>query len=287
MQIHQIPQLRRPVMIMAFTGWSDAGEAASAALEHLLTAWEQEPDALSIQLIATMDSEEFYDFQVNRPHVFTDSNDVRALTWPTTQIFSVKLPHLDSDLVLVKGAEPSMRWKTFAGQLLDLADDLEVSMVLTLGSLLADVPHSRPTTVNITAASGALAAKLDAEVSSYEGPTGILGVIHDGALARSIDSISLWAPVPHYASNTPSPKISLALVRALEDFLQISIPQDDLEISADSWKLDIDELAKSDNDVADYVRKLEELKDAQDIPEMSGDIIAKEFERYLRRKTKD
>jgi len=160
-------------------------------------------------------------------------------------------------------------------------------MILTMGSLLADIPHSRPITVNITAANPKIATRLDVEISTYEGPTGILGVIHDGCQRRGIDAVSLWVPVPHYASNAPSPKASLALIHALEDFLTVSIPQDELALASDAWEVEINALAKDDNDVAEYIKNLEESKDAADIPEISGEMIAKEFERYLRRRSQD
>lgn len=272
-------------MIMAFSGWNDAGEAATGALDHLLSAWQNE--SYAPQLIADVDAEDFYDFQVNRPQVSTDEADNRSITWPTTEIYGLVLSHLDRDLVIVKGVEPSMRWKTFTREILNLADDLEVSMIITVGSLLTDIPHSRPISVNITAANPTIAKRLGVEISRYEGSTGILGIIHDGCVRRAIDAVSLWAPVPHYASNAPSPKASLAIIHALEDFLEITIPQGGLPTISDAWEVEIDELAKADSDVADYVKALEESKDAADIPDISGEMIAKEFERYLRRHGKD
>ncbi|MSO42972.1 MAG: PAC2 family protein [Candidatus Planktophila sp.] len=287
MEIHQIPVLRNPVMILAFSGWNDAGEAATGALDHLIAAWRNDSSEILPQLIADIDPEDFYDFQVNRPQIFTDETDSRKITWPTTEVYALVLPHLDHDLIIVKGVEPSMRWKTFTRELLDLADDCEVSMIVTMGSLLADIPHSRPIAVNITAANPKMAARLNVEISAYEGPTGILGVLHDGCLRRGIEAVSLWAPVPHYASNAPSPKASLALIHALEDFLTLSVPQDELALASDAWEVEIDNLAKNDSDVADYIKNLEESKDAADIPEISGEMIAKEFERYLRRRTQN
>jgi predicted ATP-grasp superfamily ATP-dependent carboligase len=187
------------------------------------------------------------------------------------------------DLVIVTGVEPSMRWKSFTSDLLDLADDLEVSLIVTLGSLLADTPHTRPITVTGTGAHPSISARLGVSVSKYEGPTGILGIIQDGCMRRGIDAISLWAAVPHYASNAPSPKATLALINTLEDFLDISIPLSDLPEAADAWEKDVNDLAAEDNEVAEYVKALEESKDAAELPDVSGDSIAKEFERYLRR----
>ena len=283
MEIHQIPLLRDPVMIMAFSGWNDAAEGASGAIEHLLSIWRERDDEILPQLIADVEAEEFYDFQVNRPQVSIDESSIRSITWPSTQVFALEIPSMKRDLVLVTGVEPSMRWKSFTTDLLDLADDLEVSLVVTLGSLLADAPHSRPITVTGTGAHPNIAEKLGVSVSKYEGPTGILGIIQDGCMRRGIDAISLWAAVPHYASASPSPKASLALINALEDFLDTTIPLGNLPQESDEWEKSVDELAAEDSDVAEYVKALEESKDAAELPDVSGETIAKEFERYLRR----
>ena len=287
MEIHQIPLLRNPVMIMAFSGWNDAAEAASGAVEHLLSGWCDRNDEVLPELIADVESEEFYDFQVNRPVVSIDESEIRSITWPTTQIFGLSIPTMPRDLVVVTGVEPSMRWKSFTSELLDLADDLEVSLIVTLGSLLADTPHTRPITVTGTGAHPSIATRLGVSVSKYEGPTGILGVIQDGCMRRGIDAISLWAAVPHYASNAPSPMATLALINTLEDFLDISIPLSDLEENADAWEKEVNDLAAEDTEVAEYVKALEESKDAAELPDVSGDSIAKEFERYLRRHKED
>ena len=274
-------------MIMAFSGWNDAAEGASGAVEHLLSIWRDERDETLPQLIADVEPEDFYDFQVNRPHVSIDDSSIRSITWPTTQVFGLEIPSLDRDLVIVTGVEPSMRWKSFTTDLLDLADDLEVSLVVTLGSLLADTPHSRPITVTGTGAHPNIAERLGVSVSKYEGPTGILGIIQDGCMRRGIDAISLWAAVPHYASASPSPKATLALINSLEDFLDVSFPLGSLQEDADAWEKSVDDLAAEDTDVAEYVKALEESKDAAELPEVSGDSIAKEFERYLRRRSTD
>jgi proteasome assembly chaperone (PAC2) family protein len=287
MEIHQIPLLRNPVMVMAFSGWNDAAEGASGAIEHLLSIWREKDDEILPQLIADVEPEDFYDFQVNRPQVSIDDSSIRNITWPSTQIFGLEIPSMDRDLVIVTGVEPSMRWKTFTTDLLDLADDLEVSFVVTLVSLLADTPHSRPITVTGTGAHPNIAERLGVSVSQYEGPTGILGIIQDGCMRRGIDAISLWAAVPHYASASPSPKASLALINSLEDFLDVSFPLGTLQEDADEWEKSVDELAAEDTDVAEYVKALEESKDAAELPDVSGDSIAKEFERYLRRRSND
>jgi proteasome assembly chaperone (PAC2) family protein len=274
-------------MILAFSGWNDAAEGASGAIEHLLSAWREKNDDVVPQLIADVEAEEFYDFQVNRPQVTIDDSSIRRIEWPGTQVFGLAIPSMNRDLVIVTGVEPSMRWKRFTSDLLDVADDLEVSLVVTLGSLLADSPHTRPITVTGTGAHPNIADRLGVSVSKYEGPTGILGIIQDGCMRRGIDAISLWAGVPHYASNSPSPKASLALINSLEDFLEVTIPLGSLPTDSDKWEKSVDELAAEDNDVAEYVKALEESKDAAELPDVSGDLIAKEFERYLRRQSED
>ena len=283
MEILHIPALRNPVMLCAFTGWNDAAEAASRTLEHLLDALSEVSSDVVSTLIGEIDSDEYFDFQVNRPQVNIDELENRIITWPSTQVWGVVVPGFARDLVIVKGIEPSMHWKSFVNEVLDLADDIEVSLIITIGSLLADVPHSRPISVGLNASNPILAKDLGLEISHYEGSTGILGIINDASSRRGIDTISMWAAIPHYASNAPSPKASLALIHAIEDFLELNIPQGELANEADDWEKEIDALALEDSDVADYVKSLEESKDAQDLPEVSGEMIAKEFERYLRR----
>ena len=293
MEIHKIPALRNPVMLIAFSGWNDAAEAATGAASHILGAWTDAEHAVNDQvgvvpeLIADIDPEEFYDFQVNRPIVDIDESQIRSLTWPGTQIFGLATPNFDFDFIIVRGVEPSMKWKTFTHDLLDLADDLEVQRIITLGSMLADAPHSRPITVTGSGAHPEIAKRLGVEVSRYEGPTGILGVIADACLRRGIDAISLWAAIPHYASNSPSPKATLALINALEDFLEISLPQGDLHADSLEWESEVDELAREDSDVAEYVKALEESKDSALLSDVSGEDLARELERFLRRQNEN
>jgi proteasome assembly chaperone (PAC2) family protein len=287
MEIHQIPLLREPIMIMAFSGWNDAAEAASGAVEHLLSGWRDKNDDVLPELIANVESEDFYDFQVNRPVVSIDESEIRSITWPSTQVFGMAIPSMSRDLVIVTGVEPSMKWKSFTSDILDLADDLEVSLIVSLGSLLADVPHTRPITVTGTGAHPSIAHRLGVSASKYEGPTGILGIVQDGCMRRGIDAISLWAAVPHYAANAPSPKATLALINTLEEFLNIKIPLSDLPDRADAWENEVNDLAAEDSEIAEYVKALEESKDAAELPDISGDTIAKEFERYLRRQQED
>lgn len=274
-------------MVIAFGGWSDAGEAATGVITHLLTVLGSSDsahvDIAKSTLIGEVDSEDFYDFQVNRPLIFVDASMIRSLTWPGVQIFGVRNPDGDRDFVFVRGVEPSMKWRTFASEILDLAEDLEVELVITLGSMLADTPHTRAIPVSGTGAHPDIATRLGVEVSRYEGPTGILAVIQDGCVRRGIDAIALWAAVPHYANATPSPKATLALVNGLEDFLEISLPQGDLPERALAWEAAVNEMVKEDSDIEEYIKTLEESKDANEISDESGEELAREVERFLRR----
>ena len=278
-------------MLIAFSGWNDAAEAATGAASHILESWTDAEHTIDEQtgvvpeLIADIDPEEFYDLQINRPLVDMDDSGIRSLTWPGTQIFGLQTPNYEFDFIIVRGVEPSMKWKAFTHDLLDLADDLEVGMIITMGSMLADTPHSRPITVTGSGAHPDIARRLGVEVSKYEGPTGILGVIQDACIRRGIDAISLWAAIPHYASNPPSPKATLALINALEDFLAISLPIGDLQTQAVEWESEVDELAREDSDVAEYVKALEESKDATQLSDVSGEDLARELERFLRRQS--
>ena len=268
--------LRNPIMIAAFEGWNDAGESATGAINHLLASWTHHK-------LGMTDPEDYYDFQVNRPSIKVDERVVREIIWPNTVLFEVSTPHLDNDFLIVKGIEPSMKWRTFATELLDIADDYEVSMSITLGALLSDTPHTRPITVTGSGAHPDVAGRLGIEISKYEGPTGIIGVLQDAAHQRGIDAVSLWASVPHYVSTPPCPKASLALINALEDFLDISIPQGDLPERSSSWETQVNQMAAEDSEVGDYVKQLETSKDAAELPEATGESIAREVERFLRR----
>jgi proteasome assembly chaperone (PAC2) family protein len=268
--------LRSPILIAAFEGWNDAAESATSAITHLLTIW-------SHQQIAAVDSEEYYDFQVNRPQIKIDESNIREIIWPGTIVYAVSSPALANDFLIVRGVEPSMRWKSFISDLLDLADDYEVSMIISIGALLADTPHSRPFNVAISGAHPDVSQRFGLEISKYEGPTGIIGVLQDEAHRRGIDAISLWAAVPHYVATPPCPKAALALINALEDFLDVSLPQGDLPERARLWEAQVDQMAADDAEVGDYVRQLESSKDSAELPEISGESIAREVERFLRR----
>ena len=237
--------------------------------------------------LAEMDPEDYYDYQVNRPMIALDDDGVRQLTWPTTRLYVARLPLASRDVVIVHGIEPNMRWRQFTEEILTLAAELGVSLVVTLGALLSDSPHTRPVPVTGTSTDPGTARSLGVEPSHYEGPTGIVGVIQEACGRRGLPSVSLWAAVPHYVAQAPSPKATLALVRRVEDLLDVPVPLGDLVEDARAWELGVDELAADDDEVADYVRQLEEARDTTDLPEASGEAIAREFERYLRRRGAD
>jgi predicted ATP-grasp superfamily ATP-dependent carboligase len=206
------------------------------------------------------------------------------LVWPTTRLSLAQPPAVGRDLVLVHGIEPNMRWRGFSSELVAAFAELEVELVILLGALLADSPHTRPVPVTAAASDSDLAARLHVEAVDYKGPTGIVGVLQQACATAGIPAVSLWAAVPHYVAQPPSPKATLSLLHGVEDILDISLPLADLPDEARAWERGVDELAEQDSEVADYVRTLEEAKDATDLPEASGDAIAREFERYLRRR---
>jgi proteasome assembly chaperone (PAC2) family protein len=279
-EIEEAPDLVDPVVIAAFEGWNDAAEAASGVVDHLMDVWQA-------RVVGAIDPEEFYDFQVNRPIVGTDSAGFRRITWPTTQISVASPPDLDRDVILIRGIEPNMRWRQFSAELLAACDDLGAALVVTLGALLADTPHTRPIPVTGTASEPDLVDRLKLEQSSYEGPTGIVGVFQDACGKLDVPAMSYWAAVPHYVAQPPCPKATLALIGQLEDLLEVSIPLGDLPEDARAWERGVDELAEEDEDIADYVRALEETRDTTDLPEATGEAIAREFERYLKRRGDD
>jgi proteasome assembly chaperone (PAC2) family protein len=268
--------LRRPVLVAAFEGWNDAGDSASSAIEHLEEQW-------GAQIVAAIDPDEYYDFQVNRPQVQLVDGVTRKVTWPTTRISVCSPPDAERDVVLVRGLEPNMRWRGFCQELVDIAEQLDIQLVVTLGALLADSPHTRPVPVSGTTSDAKTAAALGLESSRYEGPTGIVGVFQDACMHAGMTSVSFWAAVPHYVAQPPCPKATVALLRRIEDLLDIAVPLDDLPERARAWERQVDELAAEDSDVAEYIASLEEREPETDLPEASGDAIAKEFERYLRR----
>ena len=266
-----------PTVIAAFEGWNDAGEAASSAITHLATTWEAKP-------VGEIDPEEYYDFQVTRPVLDVTDGQHRRLTWPTTRLVRARPGGLDRDIVLVQGIEPNMRWRRFCSELVSGFTEIGAELVVLAGALLADSPHTRPVPVTVAASDEKLAAALQIEPVDYQGPTGIVGVLQDACTSAGIAAVSLWAAVPHYVAQPPSPKATLALLRGIEDILDAPMPLGDLPDEARAWECGVDELAEQDAEVAEYVRALEEAKDATDLPEASGDAIAREFEKYLRRR---
>jgi predicted ATP-grasp superfamily ATP-dependent carboligase len=276
-ELDGIGKLTSPVIIAAFEGWNDAGEAASGVINHLSLAWQATP-------AGAIDPEDYYDFQVTRPVTEVAEGKTERLIWPTTRLLTAKQEASDRDLLLLQGIEPNMRWRGFCSELVTCFSDLHIELVVLLGALLADSPHTRPVPVAAAASDPALAADLRAEPVDYKGPTGIVGVLQHACVDAGIPAVSLWASVPHYVAQPPCPKATLALIRGVEDVLDVSLPLADLPQEARAWERGVDELAEQDTEVADYVRTLEEAKDATDLPEASGDAIAREFERYLRRR---
>jgi len=269
--------LRSPVMVAAFEGWNDAADAATAAVEHLEAVFEA-------RTIGAIDPDDYYDFQVNRPTVSLGASSDRRLTWPTTRLSVAKLPDAAHDLVLVRGLEPNMRWRGFCEELVEAAHALDIQTVTTLGALLADTPHTRPVPVSGTTSDEQMATRLALSQSRYEGPTGIVGVFQEACTVAELPAVSFWAAVPHYVAQPPCPKATLALLSRVEDMLDLALPLGDLAEQTRIWERQVDELASDDSEVADYVRSLESREAETELPEASGDAIAREFERYLRRR---
>jgi len=276
-ELDGIGKLTSPVIIAAFEGWNDAGEAASGVINHLSLAWQAAP-------VGAIDPEDYYDFQVTRPVTEVTEGRTERLIWPTTRLLSARQEASDRDLLLLHGIEPNMRWRGFCSELVTCFSSLGTELVVLLGALLADSPHTRPVPVAAAASDPTLAADLRVDPVDYKGPTGIVGVLQHACADAGIPAVSLWASVPHYVAQPPCPKATLALIRRVEDVLDVSLPLADLPQEARAWERGVDELAEQDSEVADYVRTLEEAKDATDLPEASGDAIAREFERYLRRR---
>jgi proteasome assembly chaperone (PAC2) family protein len=274
--------LRAPAMVCAFKGWNDAGDAASAALTFV-------GSSLNATRFAQIDPEEFFDFQATRPRIELVDGRTRELSWPSVEIWEARVPRAPRDLILVSGPEPSMRWRTFGKIVIDLAEALDVSLVVTLGALLADVPHSRPVAISGMATDEALGARVGLEPSSYEGPTGITGVLHAACADADLPSASLWAAVPHYVAAAPNPKAALALVRKLEGLVGVTVDASELEGAAADYERQVSLAVQSDPDVQAFVERLEraaeeeeEDADPTDLP--SGDVIAREFQRFLRQR---
>jgi predicted ATP-grasp superfamily ATP-dependent carboligase len=273
--------LRAPAMICAFEGWNDAGEAASSAVSFLASA-------LEARRFARIDSEEFYDFQANRPCVKLGGDERREITWPSVEIFEARAPRAPRDLVLVQGVEPSMRWRGFSSHIVDLAEALGVQVVVSLGALLGDVPHTRPVAMTGHASDPALMERVGIHPSSYEGPTGIVGVLHAACADAGLPSVSLWAAVPHYVAAATNPKAALALVRRVEGLIGVSVDVSELESAAADYERQVGLAVESDPDIQAFVERLEQAAEsdlpatAEDVP--SGDMLAREFQRFLRQR---
>ncbi|HYP44640.1 MAG TPA: PAC2 family protein [Propionibacteriaceae bacterium] len=269
--------LHDPVVIVAFGGWNDAGTAASSTVEHLSECYDAE-------LAFAIDPDDFYDFQVNRPQVSTSDSDERVIAWPTTEIRVGRLPS-GRDLVLISGLEPNLRWRQFSALISSALKSSGASRVFMLGALLADTPHTRPIPVSVTTTDASLAEEFSLPQSTYEGPTGIVGVLGEALSGGGMRVLTLWAAIPHYVSHPPCPKATLALLSQLEELLDSPLALGDLPELARAWERGVDELAAEDTEVAEYVTSLEQQQDATELPEASGDAIAAEFERYLRRRS--
>jgi proteasome assembly chaperone (PAC2) family protein len=273
-----LPRLTDPVVVVAFEGWNDAGDAATGALEHLELIWDAEP-------LAALDPEDYYDFQVNRPQVNLMDGVSRRIEWPTTRISVARRPAGgERDVVLVRGIEPNMRWRGFCAELIGILTELDVSTVVALGALLADTPHTRPTPVTGSAYDQESARTWGLETSKYSGPTGILGVFQDACVQAGLPAVSFWAAVPHYVSQPPSPQATVALLHRVEEVLEVTVPMEGLTEQAAQWVKTVDEMAADDDEVVEYVRALEEKATETDLSEADGDQIAREFERYLKRR---
>jgi len=275
------------LLVVAFEGWNDAGEAASGAVRAL-------KELLDLYPIAEVDPEDYFDYQFNRPSVAADENGDRQIVWPGVNVYGPTRPHTvagaasalgenSANIYLLLGTEPSRGWKTFTREILDVVEINEITSIVFLGAMLADVPHSRPISVFTSSENADVRAQLGIERSGYEGPVGILSVLGDAAEKAGITTMSIWASVPHYVHNAPSPKATLAILDKLEEIVDVVIPRGDLVTEAQAWESGIDALAGDDDDMASYIEQLEQARDTVDSPEASGEAIAQEFERYLRR----
>jgi len=269
--------------VCAFKGWNDAGDAASSAIQFVGTA-------LRARRFATIDPEEFYDFQATRPRVKLVEGHAREIVWPVVELFEARVPRAPRDLILLTGSEPSFRWRTFSGLIVELAEALGVQLVVTLGALLADLPHTRPISVSGLSSDEGLVAKLGLQTSSYEGPTGIVGVLHAACQQAGVPSASLWAAVPHYIAATPNPKAALALVRKLEGLVGVAVDGSQLEEATADYERQVNMAVQSDPDVQAFVERLEQAaEDEDESPDAlpSGESIARDLQRFLRQRGGD
>ncbi len=275
--------LRAPAMVCAFQGWNDAGDAASSAVSFM-------SEALGASRFARLEPEEFYDFQANRPRIGIRADEQREIEWPGVEISAAGVPRAPRDLVFVQGVEPSLRWRTFSALIVELAEALSVRTVITLGALLADVPHTRPVAMTGFASDPALLESMNAaDPGRYEGPTGIIGVLHGAFAEAGLPAMSLWASIPHYVAAAPSPKAALALVRRVESVVGVSVDASELETDAATYERQVSLAVSSDPDVQAFVERLEQDAESEEEPLTpedlpSGDLIAKDFQRFLRQR---
>jgi proteasome assembly chaperone (PAC2) family protein len=274
--------LRAPALVCAFKGWNDAADAASTALTYI-------GSSLGAERFARIDPEDFVDFQSTRPRIRLSEGRSREIDWPDIEIYEARVPRAPRDLVLLAGPEPAMRWRTFCDVVVDVAEAIGTQLVVTLGALLADVPHSRPVSITGLASDDSLVQRLGLGAATYEGPTGIVGVLHDRCTRANLPSASLWAAVPHYIAAAPNPKAALALIRKLEGLVGVSVDAADLEEASDEYERQVNLAVQSDPDVQAFVERLERAAedeeasfDPGDVP--SGDVIAREFQRFLRQR---
>lgn len=278
-----LPRLRSPVLVCAFRGWNDAAAAASTALGTI-------NDSLEGELIARVDPEEFFDFQSTRPTISMDEGQTRRIDWPENNLIAVSVPSADRDMVLLDGTEPNLRWRTFSETIATAADALGIEMVITLGALIAEVSHTLPVPITGLASNQDLVEELELERSSYEGPTGIVGVVHDLCRRNGIDSASLWAAVPHYVAAVPNPKAALALLRRLEGLTGIAVEASELEEETVDYEEQIGRAVAANPEIEELVQRIEaeqvDLLDSEgELP--SADTLAREFQRFLRQRGDD
>ena len=279
------PSLRRPVLVAAFGGWNDAGDAASAAVEFISARFEPRE-------IAHIDPDEFLDFTSVRPMVKLSEGRTREIDWPATTISAATVAGADGDLAILQGAEPSLRWRRYSQAVVEVARELDARMVITLGALLADVPHTRPVSITGLASDKALVDRLGFEHTTYEGPTGIVGVLQHACAEAGLTSVSLWASVPHYVAAAPNPKVALALVRAFEGAAGVVVDAGELESAAEDYERQVSAAVASDPEVKAFVERLEstadeEVEESPPVRLPSADAIANDFQRFLRQRGPD
>ncbi|MBV8955879.1 MAG: PAC2 family protein [Solirubrobacterales bacterium] len=276
--------LRAPALVCAFKGWNDAAEAASTAITFVGTA-------LGAQRFASIDPEEFYDFQATRPRIALGEGRTRQIIWPEVELYEARVPRAPRDLIVLAGSEPSFRWRSFSKLIVDVAEAIGVQLVVTVGALLADVPHTRPVSVTGFASDPSLVARLGLTTSSYEGPTGIIGILHSACQDAGLPSASLWGAVPHYIAAAPNPKAALALVRKLEGLVGVAVNAADLETAAADYDRQVNLAVQSDPDVQAFVERLEQAagEDPSEEPGPlpSGETIARDLQRFLRQRSED